>query len=97
MNVSLAFKNPSAYLPVAMSVAALIVLLGSIAIIGMPPRADEGAIAHIWQLLMAGQIPVILFFAIKWLRRIARSGFVVLAIQAAAFFLAVLPVYLLKL
>ena len=32
-------------------------------------RPDEGTIAHLWQLLMAGQLPVLAFFAIKWLPR----------------------------
>jgi hypothetical protein len=31
-------------------------------------EADEGTLAHLWQLL-AGQIPVLAFFAIKWLPR----------------------------
>jgi len=36
-------------------------------------EADEGAVAHLWQILMAAQVPVLLFFALKWRQR-AFSG-----------------------
>lgn len=58
-------KHPSAFLPVAMSLGALATVLVFIALHGMAPQADEGAAAHIWQLLMAAQAPIVLFFAIK--------------------------------
>ena len=54
MNVS-PLKQPSALLPIAMSVAALAVVLGHIAIFGVVRETDEGTAAHLWQLLMAGQ------------------------------------------
>ena len=62
MNVSLP-RQPSAFIPIAMSIAALGVILIHIARFGTAPQSDEGAAAHIWQLLMAGQVPVILFYA----------------------------------
>ncbi len=34
---------------------------------GLVREPDEGTIAHLWQLLMAGQMPFLAFFAIKWL------------------------------
>jgi len=37
-------------------------------------EADEGVAAHVFQLLMAGQIPIIAFFAFKWLSAIPASG-----------------------
>jgi hypothetical protein len=57
-------KRPSAFLPLAMSLAALAVVLGHVAMFGAAREADEGSAAHIWQILMAGQIPIMAFFAI---------------------------------
>lgn len=96
MNFS-TLKRPSALIPLAMSFAALSVVLGHIAIFGAAHEADEGTAAHLWQLLMAGQIPVIAFFAIKWLPRSARQALPVLALQAVAGLAAAAPVFLLKL
>jgi len=64
---------------------------------GLVREPDEGAIAHIWQLLMAGQLPVLAFFAIKWLPRAPRPTFYVLALQAGAALASMAPVFLLNL
>jgi len=90
-------RRASALIPLAMSVAALILVLGHIAIYGGARQADEGAAAHLWQLLMAGQIPVIVFFAIKWFPRTPRQTLLVLALQAVAGLAAATPVFLLNL
>ncbi len=81
MNVP-SMKQPSAFLPLAMSLTALGIVLGHMAIYGIVHEADEGAAAHIWQLLMAGQLPIVAFFAIKWLPRAPMQGLRVLAVQA---------------
>ena len=80
-----------------MSVAALGLVLGHIAVFGTARQADEGTAAHLWQLLMAGQIPVIGFFAIRWLPRAPGPALLVLALQAIAGLAAAFPVFLLKL
>lgn len=90
-------KRPSALIPLAMSVAALGVVLGHIAIFGVTHETDEGTAAHIWQLLMAGQIPVIAFFALRWLPRSPREALLVLLLQAVAGLAAATPVFVLKL
>lgn len=90
-------KSPSALVPLAMSLAALGVVVGHIAIFGVAHEPDEGTAAHLWQLLMAGQIPVIAFFAITWLPRSPRQALPVLALQALAWLAAAAPVFLLKL
>src|ERR1035438_679275 len=64
---------------------------------GLERQQDEGAIAHLWQLLMAGQLPVLIFFAIKWLPRAPRQTLYVLALQVGAAVAAIAPVYLLNL
>jgi hypothetical protein len=86
-------KRPSAFLPLAMSVTALTLVLVHIAIFGAAREADEGATAHLWQLLMAGQIPVLAFFAIRWLPRAPRPALQVLALQAGAALASVTPVF----
>ena len=92
-------KRPSAFVPIAMSIAALAIVLASIAATsGVVVRhADEGATAHIWQLLMAGQVPLLVFFVIRWLPRAPRPTTLVLALQIAAALAAIAPVYFLGL
>jgi hypothetical protein len=86
-------KQKIAWLPVAMSLTALAVVLGHIAIYGAAREADEGATAHIFQLLMAGQLPLVAWCAVRWLRQSPRQALQVLAVQAAAGLAALAPVY----
>jgi hypothetical protein len=86
-------KKPSAFIPMVMSLAALAIVLGHIAMFGAAREADEGAAAHLWQLLMAGQVPVVAFFAVKWLAQTPRQALPVLALQASAGLAALAPVY----
>ena len=90
-------KKPSACLPIAMSVAALALLAGSLSLSGIERGGDEGAVAHTWQLLMGGQLPVIAYFAAKWLRQAPRRAAPILMLQVAAGIAALAPVYLLHL
>lgn len=97
MNFLTIMKHPSAFLPVAMSFAALAMVLGYVAMFGVVHEADEGAPAHIFQLLIAGQVPIVAFFAIKWLPRTPRQALQVLALQAGAGLAALAPVFFLHL
>ena len=96
MNISI-MKQPSAWLPLAMSLAALALVLGHVAMYGVAREADEGTAAHLWQLLMAAQVPVVAFFAIKWLPQTPRQALLVLALQAVAALAALAPVFFLNL
>jgi uncharacterized membrane protein HdeD (DUF308 family) len=98
-SVRLLSGKPSAFMPILMSATALVLVLGSIAASsGVVVRdGDEGAIAHIWQLLMAGQLPLLAYFVIKWLPRVPRQTLVVLALQIGAALAAMAPVYFLGL
>ena len=96
-------RKPSAIVPLAMSVTAL-ALLGGAYIFGLATghgglvrEPDEGSIAHLWQLLMAGQLPVLAFFAIKWVPRAPKQTLCVLALQGGAVLAAMAPVYFLNL
>jgi len=86
-------KRPSALIPVLMSLAALTTVVTYATLFGTARQADEGTAAHLWQLLMAGQVPVIAFFAIKWLPVEPRQAVMVLALQVSAAFAALFPVW----
>lgn len=90
-------KKPSAFLPATMSFAALAMVLAHVATFGVVREADEGTAAHVFQLLMVAQVPIVAFFAIKWLPRAPRQTLPVLALQAAAALAALAPVFLLGL
>jgi hypothetical protein len=91
----IAVWQPSAIIPIAMSVAALTVVGVHILMSGTTPQPDEGTAAHIWQLMMAGQAPFIVFYSIKWLPRQPGLAGAVLAAQIGAALAAAAPVYLL--
>jgi len=86
-------KQPTAFVPIAMSVAALIMVLGFLARYGAVHEADEGAAAHTFQLLLVLQLPIVAFFAVKWLPRAPKAALRILALQAAAGLAALAPVY----
>ena len=79
VDVSL-LKQPSAWIPLAMSLAALTLVLGHAAIFGVVHETDEGAAAHIWQFLMAGQLPIVAYFLLRWLPQRPKESFQVLAL-----------------
>jgi len=71
-----------------MSLAALALILGHIAIFGVTREEDEGTAAHLFQILMAGQVPIIVFFAAMWVPKRPKEAWRVLALQA---FVGLLP------
>jgi hypothetical protein len=83
-------KKPSAFLPLLMSLAALLLLIGYVAFVGVPkPSAgDEGTAARVFQLLMGGQALVIGYFAVKYFRKHPSQTMFIIATQIAA---AVVP------
>ena len=89
-------KRPSAFIPLAMSAGALATVMVYAAMFGTAPQADEGAAAHIWQLLMVGQVPVAAVFAVKWLSAAPRQALAVMALQIGAALAAMLPVWLFR-
>ncbi|MEO7064603.1 MAG: hypothetical protein ABI082_12635 [Dokdonella sp.] len=76
----------------AMPLTALAVVLGHVAVFDGANTADEGASAHIWQILVAGQHPFVVFFAITWLPQVPRIAVRVFGFQAVAFVAALAPV-----
>ena len=97
MRCMMLLKQPSGLIPVVMSAAALSLVLGTLVVFGVVRGEDEGTAAHLFQLLIAGQFPVVAFFAIKWLPREPGPALWVLAVQAAAGLAALAPVFLMGL
>lgn len=95
MNVSL-LRKPSALLPIALSLAALLWLLWNVAMVGIVRQADEGTPARIFQLLILAEVPVIAYFAIKWLPQSPRQALLIVALQAAVAFIPIAAVLLLE-
>lgn len=90
-------KKPSAFLPVSMSLAALATVLLAVFVFNVGHQPDEGTAAHLWQLLMGLQLPIIAYFALRWLPQAPRQALYVLALQLGAGLAAMAPVYLLGL
>jgi len=91
------FRSLSAFLPVAMSLVAFALVLGHVALFGGGREADEGTLAHLWQILMAVQLPIIAFFAIKYIPQRLKEALLVLVLQMVAALAACAPVFILKL
>lgn len=96
-NIAVLARKPSAIAPIVMSLAALGVVLIAIAMGAATPEPDENAGAHIWQLLMVGQLPLLAWFALRWLRNDLKAGLSIVGLQIAAFVAALLPVWYLGL
>ncbi len=64
---------------------------------GKGPPGDEGAAAHLWQILVGLQVPLIVIFAAtaEWRRPLAPLTF--LGLQVLALILATAPVAILRL
>jgi hypothetical protein len=98
MTLRFVATRASAFVPIAMSLAAIGVLAAALFLgWGRSPDGDEGAAAHLWQLLMAGQIPIIGYFIVRWVVTDPRDGLPILAAQLGAGLAAAAPVFLLHL
>jgi len=87
-------KKASALIPVVMSLTALALVGVELSMHGLKPERDEGALAHLYQLLIVGQVPVISFFVLRWLRRAPLQGLRVVAAQAFSLAAALVPVHM---
>ncbi len=91
-------KKPSAWFPIAVSLAILAVMLIGIAMSGVPAhQADEGTGAHIFQIWLVLEILMMAFFAIRWVPQAPKQALTVLTIQIVAVLAACAPVFFLKL
>jgi hypothetical protein len=89
------FKKPTAWIPILMSLAAIGMIVSHFAMQGIVHEADEGTAAHLFQLLMVAQVPLVVAFAAIWLPRERIQALKVVALQAALVIVAVALVYFL--
>jgi hypothetical protein len=82
-------RKPSAFFPLAMSLAALALVVAVVTTVGVTHPPDERTPAHVFQLLIFLQLPIATGFAVKWLPRAPRPALLVLFLQAGAALLAV--------
>ncbi len=87
----------SGTVPIVLSLMALGVVMAAVLTGSEKGNADEGSLAHIFQLLIVAEVPFILVFiaTAEWNRVIRVAG--VIALQAAALVLAFAPVAYFKL
>jgi hypothetical protein len=92
-NVAALVRKPSGVVPIVMSALAFMTVISAVALFGARPEPDEGAAAHIFQILIAGQVPFLAWFAFHWLRRDVRSAATVIGLQIVAIAIALFPVW----
>ena len=92
-------KKTSAWLPIAMSLAMLVIMLGTFSMSGFHPvrEVDEGVGAHLFQIWLVLEVFSISFFALKWLSQKPKEALLILAIQVTLAFIVCFPVYYFKL
>jgi hypothetical protein len=92
------FRQPSAVIPIALSLVALATMLISFAIFGVPHReADEGAAAHLFQIWLVLELTGVASFAIRYLPQRPKQAMLIIALQVVAVIAACGPVFLLNL
>ena len=85
--------KPSAGAPILLSLGALTAIGVHILHSGIAPQADEGTAAHGWQLLLAGQLPFVAWFMLRWVPAGGRRALAVSAIHLGGIAAAALPVW----
>ena len=95
--VSQMIRRPLAWIPVAMSLAILAMVLTTIGISGAVQQEDEGTQAHIFQLWLVLEVVLVTVFAVAWVPRRPRQALVVLAIHILCVLAACAPVFYFRL
>jgi hypothetical protein len=99
------FRSFTGWTPLALASAALVLLAGywltgphapNMVLDHGVRRADEGAVARLWQLLMLAQLAAIALFLFRWAPRAPRSAMLMAVLQVCGLVAAALPVWLLE-
>lgn len=90
-------KKPSAWIPLVMSVLALLLVLCYIWLFGIQnPSEDESVIARLFQLLLFGQLPIIGYFFFKWFYKNPKQVSLIVVMQLLAALVPFLTVFFLE-
>jgi uncharacterized membrane protein len=95
--VSQLIKRPIAWVPIAMSLAILVMVVTTLRVAGVARQADEGTAAHIFQLWLVLEAVAVAVFAVEWLPRRPRAALFVLIIQLLCAMAACAPVFYFRL
>lgn len=90
-------RKPLAFIPIVCSLTALAMTTIVIAVNGVVREADEGPVAHLFQLLMVASFITSAAFVIRWLVRDPWQTLRIFAIQIGAALVALAPVFYFKL
>jgi len=91
-------KKPSAWIPIALSLAVLATMLISFMTMGAPThQPDEGTGAHLFQIWLVLEFFMIGFFAMKWLAQKPKQALLILMIQIIFVLAGCAPIFLIKL
>jgi len=93
MRLNPLFARPSALAPIVMSLSALGLIAGHVTLYGVVRQVDEGTPAHLFQLLMAAQVPIIGYFVVRYLPEAPGRAALVVAAQMAAAAAAFAPIF----
>jgi len=77
-------RSPLTLAPILLPLFCIGMVLVHVARVGAGPQADEGTEAHLFQLIMALQGPLMIWFAAKWWSVRRRATLLVLGFQGAA-------------
>ncbi|MBV9028272.1 MAG: hypothetical protein JO311_06605 [Candidatus Eremiobacteraeota bacterium] len=87
-------KRPAGFLPLLISAGFLIALLVGLSQGTLVRQPDEGAAAHLFQILMPLQVIIIVAFAAQWIPKRPQPATAVLSLQVAAMIAVVAIVFL---
>ena len=86
-------RRTSAIVPLIMSCVVILAIVWHLMRFGLAHQTDEGTAAHLFQILMPLQLPVMGYFAVRWLPVDARWAAKVLAVQAVVFLAIIATVF----
>lgn len=92
--LALTLRTPSALIPLIMSAVAFLLVMATVAAFGISHEKDEGVTAHLFQLLIIGQLPFLAWFHIRALRG---RRVIAIVLHLAALSIALAPVWYLGL
>jgi hypothetical protein len=87
-------KSPSAWIPLVLSFAVILMWNIFIWVSGSPiPQPDEGIGAHLFQIWLLLEFLLVAFFAIKWIPRKPNEALLILGLQVLGVVAGCFPVF----
>lgn len=86
-------KKPSAWVPIALSLLAVVAMATAFVVSGPPVRQpDEGTGAHLFQIWLVLEVFMIAYFGVMWLPAKPRQALVILGMQIVGVLIVCAPV-----